>query len=77
MHIVSLERDGPAAAAGLLESDIIAGIVGHAGDDPNEALDVILFEMRPGDVVTLEVLRGGQSITVDVNLGERPGTITS
>lgn len=77
VQIVSLERDGPAAAAGLLESDIIAGIVGHAGDDPNEALDVILFEMRPGDVVTLEVLRGGQSITVDVNLGERPGTITS
>jgi len=77
VQIVSLERDGPAAAAGLLESDIIAGIVGQAGDDPNEALDVILFEMRPGDVVTLEVLRGGQSITVDVNLGERPGTITS
>lgn len=77
VQIVSLEADGPAATAGLQENDIIAGIAGIAGDDPNEALDVILFEMRPGDVVTLEVLRGGQLMTLDVTLGERPETITS
>jgi S1-C subfamily serine protease len=77
VHVVSLEAGGPAQVAGLQENDIIAGIEGVDGNDPNEALDTILFEMEPGDVVTLEVLRNGQLITVDVTLGERPELITS
>ena len=77
VQVVSLETGGPAAVADLQENDIIVGIAGVDGEDPNEALDVILFEMRPGDAVTLEVLRGGQLIAVDVTLGERPQTIIS
>jgi 2-alkenal reductase len=77
VQIVSVEADGPAATAGLQESDIITGIEGVDGDDPNEALDTILFEMQPGDVVTLEVLRNGQPITLDLTLGERPAELTS
>jgi serine protease Do len=77
VQIVSVEAEGPAAAAGLQENDIIVGIEGVDGEDPNEALDVILFEKRPGDIVTLEVLRDGQLITLDVTLGERPTVVTT
>jgi 2-alkenal reductase len=77
IEIVSVETNGPAAQAGLQPMDIITGVAGVAGDDPNEALDTILFDRHPGDVVTLEILRGGQPLTIDVTLGERPVEITS
>ena len=72
VEIVSLETDGPAAQAGLTEGDVITGVQGVEGDDPNEALDTVLFERKPGEQVTLEILRNGQSMTIDITLGERP-----
>jgi S1-C subfamily serine protease len=77
VQIQSLEAGGPAETSGLLAGDIITGVEGISGSDPNEALDVVLFERRPGDVVTLEILRNGQSMTIDVTLGERPAETIS
>ncbi|MGD9710722.1 MAG: S1C family serine protease [Thermomicrobiales bacterium] len=70
--IVSVEAGGPAEAAGLQPGDVITGVQGVDGDLPNEALDTVLFDRKPGDQVTLEVVRDGQSITIDLILGERP-----
>jgi 2-alkenal reductase len=77
VQIVSVEAGGPAETAGLQPGDIITGVQGIDGNDPNEALDIILFERRPGDTISLEVLRGGQLVTIDVTLGERPTEIVS
>ncbi len=72
VQIMEIEAGGPAANGGLLVGDVIVGVNGDANSDPGEALDSILFEQKPGDTVTLDVIRNGQSTTVDVTLGERP-----
>ena len=69
---MEVESGGPAATGGLQAGDIIVGVSGDASSDPSEALDTILFEKKPGDTVTLDVIRNGQPTTVDVTLGERP-----
>lgn len=77
VYVVGVEAGGPADTAGLQEGDLITGVQGVDGDDPNEALDTILFEKRPGDTVTLEIIRNGEPMTVDVTLDKRPGEIVS
>lgn len=75
VQVVEIEAGGPAANGGLQVGDVIVGVNGEANTDPSEALDTILFEQKPGDTVTLDILRDGQSTTVDVTLGERPTTL--
>ncbi len=70
--VMEVEAGGPASIGGLQAGDIITGISGDASTDPSQALDAILFENKPGDTVTLDVIRNGQPTTVDVTLGERP-----
>lgn len=77
VEIASLEAGGPAETAGLQVGDIITGVAGVDGSDPNEALDTVLFDRNPGDEVSLEILRNGQSMTIDITLGDRPTEIVS
>ena len=72
VQVMEVEAGGPAATGGLQVGDLIVGVSGDASSDPSEALDTILFNQKPGDTVTLEVIRDGQQTTVDVTLGERP-----
>jgi len=72
VQVMDVEAGGPAAAGGLQAGDLIVGVEGGQSTDPSEALDTILFQKKPGDQVTLDVLRGGQQTTVDITLGERP-----
>jgi 2-alkenal reductase len=75
VQVMEVEEGGPAANGGLQVGDVIVGVNGENGTDPSEALDTILFERKPGDTVTLDVIRNGQMTTVDVTLGERPTTL--
>jgi S1-C subfamily serine protease len=61
----------PAEQAGLQAGDIITHVDGRqvSGGDP---LDEILTQYRPKDQVSLSVLRGGRTVTVDLELGTRP-----
>jgi S1-C subfamily serine protease len=61
----------PADRAGIREGDIIVKVNDQAidGDHP---LDATLSEYAPGDTVKIELLRGGQSTTVELTLGTRP-----
>ena len=65
---------GPAAAAGIKEGDIIIKVNTQAidGDHP---LDATLSEFAPGDTISVEILRGGQTQTVSVTLGTRPSNL--
>jgi S1-C subfamily serine protease len=51
--------------------DVIVGIDGNEVDS-GEDLSSYLTETRPGQTVTLTILRDGQRQQVQVELGERP-----
>jgi len=65
--------NSPADRAGIKQGDIIVKVNGQAidGDHP---LDATLSEFAPGDTVSVELLRGGQTVTVQVTLGTRPAS---
>ena len=75
VEVMQVEDGSPAANGGLQVGDIIVGVNGDDATDPSEALDTILFQKKPGDSVTLDVIRNGQQTTVDVTLAERPTTL--
>ncbi len=62
---------GPAAKAGLKAGDIITAVDGTVLDGAHP-LDVVMSQHAPGDTVTLDVLRDGQMIKLQVTLGTRP-----
>jgi putative serine protease PepD len=59
-----------AAAAGLEEGDLITAIDG-AEVTSAEALVSELRARAPGDTVTLSVVRGGETLSLDAVLGDR------
>ena len=69
--IASVEPGGPAARAGLRSGDIVTKVNGKP-IGPGQSLRALLLEYKPGDVVTLDVLRNGDQLSLDVTLGTRP-----
>ena len=61
----------PAAAAGIQPGDIITAIDATIVDTEHP-LNAVLAQYGPGDTVALTVLRGGETLTIDVTLGVRP-----
>ena len=64
----------PAAKAGIKDGDIITA-VGGAKLDSNTSLRGALMLHKPGDTVTLEVLRDGKTLNLDVTLVARPADL--
>jgi len=71
--IVAITSGGPAGHAGLRPGDIIRAAGGTPTPD-TQALAALLAAARPGDQVTLSVVRGAQELTVKVTLGDLPGS---
>ena len=61
----------PAAAAGLMIGDVILRLDGKLMENGRQ-FDVNLYRYTPGSRVTLEILRGGEALTVQVQVAERP-----
>lgn len=79
-YVIPASQDGgqsgvvagsPAAKAGLQEGDIITS-VDNTGIDENHSLTALLDLHSVGDTVTLNVMRNGKSISVQVQLGTAP-----
>jgi S1-C subfamily serine protease len=63
--------DSPASESGLRPEDIITHVDGQQVDG-DHSLDEILTAYYPGETVTLDVLRGGDVVSIMLHLGERP-----
>ncbi|HEX3568069.1 MAG TPA: trypsin-like peptidase domain-containing protein [Candidatus Saccharimonadales bacterium] len=67
----SVIAGGPAANAGVKAGDIITK-VNDTAIDQNNSLTAILDKHAVGDKVTLTILRGSKTITIDVTLAAAP-----
>ena len=73
--VQNVENNSPAAKAGLQPSDVITNMAGQAIVSM-DALEVALQDRRPGDHVTLTLVRDSRAMAIDVTLAERPLNLT-
>ena len=71
MLVLAVTGGGPAASAGVLVGDVLLAIDGAPVESPEELLD-LLMTVGSGRSARLQVLRGGTSTELTVNVGERP-----
>jgi serine protease Do len=64
-------EDTPAEASGLRVGDVVVDVDGQAIED-HESLIAAVGSHRPGDIVTVQLWRGGKKKTIEVTLAERP-----
>lgn len=69
--ITQIEAASPAAQAGVQERDVILEIDGQ-NIDRNHLFPDVLSKHRPGDTITLTILRRGESLELKLVLGRRP-----
>jgi serine protease Do len=65
--------DGPAAKAGLKSGDIIEKVDGKPVADSRH-LKIEVARIAPGETIPMEVLRDGSAKTLQVRVGELPGS---
>lgn len=70
LKLTGVRPGSPADAGGLKAGDIIVEFGGKSVKDLYEYSDA-LYSHKPGDVVSIVVLRGGQRVTLQVTLGKR------
>lgn len=70
VSISAVTEDSPAAEAGLLVGDEIAAI---NGEDVSSPMDVVMAigDLDAGDTVTLDIVRDGETMSIEATLGER------
>ena len=74
MVVGSVEGKSPAAEAGLAAGDVITAIDNKDIQRPLDFQRAIL-DRKPGDRIRLAVRRGGESLTLNLTLGDVPETI--
>ncbi len=70
----AISPDSPASKAGIKDGDIVTSIEGMT-IDTEHPLDSIITRFAPGRTVTIEVLRGGSTVKLQVTLGTRPADL--
>jgi S1-C subfamily serine protease len=67
--LVSVENGSPAESGGLIVGDILVGINGQSVSDHDELM-VQLGGETVGKKLSIQILRGGQPVNIDVEVGE-------
>ncbi len=70
--VADVTAEGPADQAGLKSGDVIRGFNGHDIKDASQ-LKLQVAETAPGTKASVQVVRDGQSKTLDVTLRPQPG----
>jgi len=70
-EVVAVEKDSPAALAGLVPGDVVRSFDGDEVPDP-AGLVLMLTRSKVGTEASLEVERGGTTGTVPIRIGRRP-----
>lgn len=68
--IQAVDADSPAEQAGVQVGDIVTAVNGEPVDQERTLRDRI-YAYEPGDVVTLTITREGESLEIEVTLGEQ------
>jgi S1-C subfamily serine protease len=68
--VVGVEKNSPASAGGLMVGDILVGLAGSPLSDPDELVSRLAGSLV-GSPAPVEILRGGQQLTLPVVIGER------
>jgi S1-C subfamily serine protease len=71
VYITSVAEDSPAAAAGLREGDILTQVGEVALDEQHPFINA-LWDHSAGETVPVTLMRGSETVTLSVTLGERP-----
>jgi hypothetical protein len=69
--VAGVEPGGPAALAGIRQGDVIITVNGEEVG-PSEGLATIIGKSPIGSQIPIQIIRGGQRLTVAVIPGERP-----
>ncbi|MGZ8528631.1 MAG: S1C family serine protease, partial [Candidatus Limnocylindrales bacterium] len=72
--VAGVQAGTPAAAAGIQDGDIVVSVGGKPIDD-GHPLDATLAQFSPGDTVSVELLRNGERLAIEVTLGTRPADL--
>jgi len=72
-YVMEVVADSPASTAGLQQGDIITRIGDVTLDETHSYVNT-LFTFKPGDQVTLTVLRDGKETQIQITLGETKHT---
>ena len=70
VKVASIAEDSPGSKAGLLKGDIIKKFDGKTVKSLREYSD-LLKQHSPGDKVSMEIERNGETVIIDIVLGER------
>ena len=69
VYVTDVSANSPASGAGLQQGDIITKI-GDAALDETHTYVNTLFTYKPGDQITLNVMRDGKATQIQITLGE-------
>jgi len=69
VYVTQVAPNSPASNAGLQQGDIITQVGSVVMDATHSYLNT-LYTYKPGDQVTLDVIRNGQKLQIQVTLGE-------
>jgi serine protease Do len=69
VYVTDVSNNSPASDAGLQQGDIITKI-GDVTLDETHAYVNTLFTFKPGDQITLDVIRNGKDVPIQITLGE-------
>ncbi|MCC6942984.1 MAG: trypsin-like peptidase domain-containing protein [Thermomicrobiales bacterium] len=75
VFVTEVTVGGPAQAAGVLPGDIVLSIDSVPITD-QDAFSELLFAHQPGEEITAELLRGGETLSVTLVLGDREASLS-
>jgi serine protease Do len=70
----AISPNSPAEKAGLKDGDVITAIEDQTIDQEHP-LDAVLAGFAPGQTIHVHILRGSQTLTIEVTLGTRPSDL--